>query len=127
MDGEPGDFGRFLRKLRLEAGFGLRAFAQEIGMKPSNLSRLETGRLRPPASAEPLARIAAALGLDEASPEFRELNDLAAKAKPGRVAPDVQDYAAQQPGVPLLLRTAKGKQLDEEQFRRLAEYVEKHF
>jgi transcriptional regulator with XRE-family HTH domain len=127
MGGATGDFGKFLRKLRLEAGFGLRAFAEATGMKPSNLSRLETGRLRPPASAEPLARIAAALGLDEASPEFRKLNDLAAQAKPGRVAPDVQDYAAQQPGVPLLLRTAKGKQLDEGQFRRLAEYIEKHF
>lgn len=127
MGGATGDFGKLLRRLRLEAGFGLRAFAEAIGMKPSNLSRLETGRLRPPASAEPLARIAAALGFDEASPEFRELNDLAAEAKPGRVAPDVQAYAAQQPGVPLLLRTAKGKQLDEEQFRRLAEYIEKHF
>jgi transcriptional regulator with XRE-family HTH domain len=127
MDAANETFGKLLRKLRLEAGFGLRVFAEAIGMKPSNLSRLETERLPPPNSAERIAQIAEALGLNEASAEFRELNDLAAEAKPGRVAPDVQDYAAQQPGVPLLLRTAKGKQLDEEQFRRLAEYIERNF
>ncbi|KPJ72930.1 MAG: hypothetical protein AMS14_06915 [Planctomycetes bacterium DG_20] len=120
-------FGHYLRKLRLEAGFGLRAFAEMVGMKPSNLSRLETGRMAPPTSADRMATIAQALGLEENSPQFKDLNDLAAKARPGTVAPDVADYAAHQPGVPLLLRTAKGKQLDEEGFRRLAEYIEEHF
>jgi transcriptional regulator with XRE-family HTH domain len=120
-------FGTYLRSLRLRAGFGLRAFAETVGLKPSNLSRLETGRMAPPTSAERLAQIAKALDLGEESPEFRKLNDLAAKARPGTVAPDVEDYAARQPGVPLLLRTAKGKQLDEAEFRRLAEYIEEHF
>ena len=124
---ERENFGSYLRRLRLEAGFGLRPFAEAIGMKPSNLSSIETGRLPAPASAERIAEIAAALGLEQTSAEFRKLNDLAAEAKPGRVAPDVQDYAARQAGVPLLLRTAKGKHLDEQQFRRLAEYIEKHF
>ena len=120
-------FGKYLRRLRLQAGFGLRAFAEAVGMKPSNLCRLETGRMAPPTSAERIGRIADALGLERDSPEFREINDLAAAARPGTVAPDVADFAAHQPGVPLLLRTAKGKQLDEEGFRRLAEYIEKHF
>jgi len=120
-------FGGYLRKLRLDAGFGLRAFAETVGMKPSNLSRLETGRIAPPKSAERIAQIIEALGLGEDSPEFKQLNDLASEARPGTVPPDVEDYAARQPGVPLLLRTAKGKQLDEAEFRRLAEYIEEHF
>jgi transcriptional regulator with XRE-family HTH domain len=120
-------FGEYLRKLRLEAGFGLRAFAETVGMKPSNLSRLETGRIAPPTSAERIAQIAEALGLEEDSPEFRQLNDLASQARPGTLPPDVEDYAARKTGVPLLLRTAKGKQLDEAEFRRLAEYIEEHF
>jgi len=120
-------FGEYLRKLRLEAGFGLRAFAETVGMKPSNLSRLETGRIAPPKSAERIAQITEALGLGEDSPEFKQLNDLASEARPGTLPPDVEDYAARKPGVPLLLRTAKGKQLDEAEFRRLAEYIEEHF
>jgi len=120
-------FGPYLRKLRLEAGFGLRAFAETVGMKPSNLSRLETGRIAPPTSAERIAQIAEALGLEEDSAEFKQLNDLASQARPGTLPPDVEDYAARKPGVPLLLRTAKGKQLDEAEFRRLAEYIEEHF
>lgn len=126
MRGHP-PFGEYLRRLRVEAGFGLRAFAETVGMKPSNLSRLETGRLAPPTSGERIAQIAEALGLREDSLEFKELNNLASEARPGTVPPDVKDYAARQPGVPLLLRTAKGKQLDEEEFRRLAEYIEEHF
>jgi transcriptional regulator with XRE-family HTH domain len=120
-------FGKYLRELRLNAGFGLRAFAETVGLKPSNLSRIETGRMAPPTSGERIAEIAQSLGLEEDSAEFKKLNDLAAQARPGTVPPDVEDYAAQQPGVPLLLRTAKGKQLDEAEFRRLAEYIEKHF
>jgi len=120
-------FGEYLRQLRLDAGFGLRAFAETVGMKPSNLSRLETGRMAPPTSADRIAQIAEALGLEEDSPQYRKLNDLAAEARPGTVPPDVEDYAAHQPGVPLLLRTAKGKQLDEAEFQRLAEYIEEHF
>ena len=120
-------FGKYVRRLRLEKGFGLRAFAEAVGMKPSNLCRLETGRLAPPTSAERIQQIASALGLESESPEFSRLNDLAAKARPGAAAPDVVDYAASQRGVPLLLRTAKGKQLNEEEFRRLATYIEKHF
>ena len=116
-----------MRGLRLRAGFGLRTFAETVGLKPSNLSRLETGRMAPPTSAERLTQIAKALDLGEESPEFRKLNDLAASARPGTVPPDVGDYAARQAGVPLLLRTAKGKQLNEEEFRRLTEYIETHF
>jgi len=54
MTGQP-PFGEYLRQLRLDAGFGLRAFAETVGMKPSNLSRLETGRIGPPTSAERIA------------------------------------------------------------------------
>ncbi len=127
MNARTETFGKFIRKLRTETGFGLRAFAAAAGMKPSNLCRLETGRMPPPVSAEGIGRIAKALGLKEDSPEFARLNDLAAKARPGSAAPDIVGYAARQPGVPILLRTAKGKQLGEAEFRQLAEYIEKHF
>ncbi len=119
-------FGEYLRKLRLDAGFGLRVFAELIDMKPSNLSRLERGKISPPQSVERIDQIADALGLERGSAEYEKLNDLAVRERSGTPPPDVADYAAHQAGVPLLLRTAKGKRLDESEFRRLAEYIQKH-
>jgi len=119
-------FGQYIRSLRLRAGLGLRRFAEMIPMKPSNLCRTEAGRIPPPRDAHVIRRIAEALGIKETSPEYVQLNDLASKARPGTIAPDVSEYVASQPGVPLLLRTARGKHLDAEQLRQLVEYIEAH-
>lgn len=117
-------FGQYLRKLRLQAGFGLRKFAEKIEMKPSNLCRTEAGRIPPPRDVAIMRRIAEALGLGENSAEYAMLNDLASRARPGTIAPDVSEYVASQPAIPVMLRTARGKRLDAEQLRKLAEYIE---
>jgi transcriptional regulator with XRE-family HTH domain len=119
-------FGQYLRSLRLRAGFGLRRFADKIKMKPSNLCRMEAGRISPPRDIGIIRRIAVALGLGEDSAEYLKLNDLASRAKPGTIAPDVVEYVAGHSAVPILLRTARGKHLDAEQLRKLAEYIETH-
>lgn len=40
-------FGEMLKRLRIEAGFGLRQFAELIGEQPSRLSKIEAGQLEP--------------------------------------------------------------------------------
>ena len=116
-------FGSYLRQLRLRAGFGLRRFADRVPMKPSNLCRLEAGRVPPPKDANRLRKITQALGLDAESPECITLNDLASKARPGTIAPDLGEYVATQPGVPLLLRTVRGKRLGARRLQQLAAYI----
>lgn len=37
--------GSLLRDLRIKAGYGLKEFAHEIGLRPSQLSAIENGRL----------------------------------------------------------------------------------
>jgi transcriptional regulator with XRE-family HTH domain len=61
-------FGRFVRtrRERLRAqdpGFSLRKVAMRIGMQPSYLSRIETGK-EPPPSEEMITRLAGELDLD---------------------------------------------------------------
>ena len=74
-------FGSLLKKLRIEeADIGLRAFADLIDMKPSNLSNLERDRIPPPASRKAIDRICNTLGLSSDDPRRDELFDLAAKA-----------------------------------------------
>jgi transcriptional regulator with XRE-family HTH domain len=120
-------FGNFLRKKRLEAGYGLRAFAMVIDMQPSNLSNIERGKIPPPQDSERLEQIARALDIEENSGDWARLFDLAVAHKEGAVPADVAEYAAKTEGVPVLLRTAKNRQLSEDEFKQLTDYIRKHF
>jgi len=120
-------FGAMLKKLRVEeADIGLRAFADLINMKPSNLSNIERGRIPPPANRETIDRIGDALGLPIGDPRRNELFDLAAEAK-NRIPVDVAEAIKEQPGIPVLVRTVANKQLSKEKLKELAEYIKKFY
>ncbi len=120
-------FGQFLRKVRLEAGYGLRAFAVAVGLQPSNLSNIERGKISPPQHADRLKVIAETLGFEEDSMEWRRLFDLAVCHKKGALPPDIKEIAAKKKGFPILLRTVNNKKLSEKQLRELTEYIDGHF
>ena len=65
-------FGDFVKNKRIEKGYGLRAFACEIGEDPSNWSKVERGQLHPPKNFDKLTKISALLDIDE-----KNLEDLA--------------------------------------------------
>jgi len=116
-------FGGLLKTIRVEdADIGLRAFADLIDMKPSNLSNIERNRIAPPASRQAITRICDALGLAKNDPRRERLFDLAAEAK-NRIPADVANAVKNQPGVPVLVRTVANKQLSEDKLRELAEYI----
>jgi transcriptional regulator with XRE-family HTH domain len=77
-------FGQFVRARRNTLGLGLRQFCRANGLSPSNLSRVETGKLRPPERPALLESYAKALGLAEGSNEWARFFDLAA-AETGRL------------------------------------------
>ena len=113
-------FGTYLRKLRLTKGFGLRSFAKQAGLLPSNLSAMESGRANPPRHPDVLKRIAKGLGLSEEKPEWAKLFDLA--TKPGQVPADVQEYFSEidaMDELPLMARTIKNQKLSKPQIQRL--------
>jgi len=120
-------FGPYLRELRLKAGFGLRKFAQAAGFQASNLSNLERGKLAPPRDPERLAEMADALGLVAGSPEHKRFYDLAARAQKAPLPADVQPYARSRQLVPVLLRTARDKNLSNEELQELIEHINEHY
>ncbi|MBI2095786.1 MAG: helix-turn-helix transcriptional regulator [Candidatus Omnitrophica bacterium] len=120
-------FGSYLKELRLLKGYGLRAFAEKIGMYPSNLSDIERGKKSPPRDAEKLAFIAVVLGIDRNSDEWVKLHDLSVRDVPGRLAPDVSKYVSESKMVPLLLRTTAEKKLTKEELLKLIETIKKKF
>ena len=117
-------FGALLKNLRIEAGFGLRRFADLIEMQPSNLSALENGRRPPPTEEDKLTQIASALGLADGCKEWFSLFD-AAKREGGLPA-DVQ-HMANRKMVPALLRTIENCQLTDEQLGRLVKEIEERY
>jgi transcriptional regulator with XRE-family HTH domain len=120
-------FGGLLKKIRVEeAGIGLRAFADLINMKPSNLSNIERGRIPPPAGRKAIDAICDALGIASDDPRREEMFDLAAKAK-NRIPADVADAVRAQPGIPVLVRTVANKQLSEEKLKELADHIRKFY
>ena len=115
-------FGTFLRKLRLEKRYGLRAFAKKIKWLPSNLSHTESGRINPPCDLKVLKQIAKALELEENSEEWSRLFDLAAEA-PGRIPADVADYVSDHELAPMMLRTVANKKLTKAQIKKLIDDI----
>ena len=122
--GKRQTFGEYLRTCRLQAGMGLRTFAEAADMKPSNVSAIEYGRQAPPQSDAVLRRMADALGLPQGSEARRRLADLAVRHKPGTLPPDVAAFAGRTPGIPVLLRTMENKRLTRADLKRLIEYVD---
>jgi transcriptional regulator with XRE-family HTH domain len=115
-------FGGYLRALRLQAGVGLRAFAEAAEMQPSNLSNLEHGRLNPPQDKKTVDHLADLLGLEPGSSPRARFFDLAVAGR-DRPPADVAAYAARTPGIPVLLRTIENRGLSEEELRRLTERI----
>ena len=109
-------FGEVLKRFRLRAGFGLRRFADLVGIKPSNLSAMEHGERKPPADPERLRALAEALGLVEGSADWSTFFDAAAQQ--GELPADIR-HMANRRLVPALLRTIDDRQLSEQDLDRL--------
>jgi len=106
-------FGRRVRVLRAEQGWGLRKFAKAVGVSPTYLSKIERGEFPPPAEDKVVA-IADALGQDR--------DELLALA--GRIASDLAEVIRARPiELAALLRAIRD--LSPEAVRTLAETAHK--
>ena len=118
-------FGSYLKKLRLEKGLGLRAFAHKIGLDPSFLCNIEHGKLKHPRGSEKLLKMAKVLGLEENSDEWNMFFDLSAD-QPDRIPADIAGFVKALP-IPLLVRTVKGKKLTKKQLMQLTSFVQENY
>lgn len=99
-----GNFGRFFKKRREVLGLSLRAFCLKHKLDPSNVSKMERGRLPPP-QGEKLREYATYLGVREGSDEWYQLFDLAA-AERGIIPEDLRDEQIAGK-LPVLFRTLR--------------------
>jgi transcriptional regulator with XRE-family HTH domain len=115
------EFGEILKGHRLKAGFGLRRFAEMVGMPAPNLSAIEHGRRNPPDDPQKLREIAVFLGLGEGSREWADYFNAASRH--GTLPADVRHMAGRKM-IPVLLRTIDNRQLDDDAIEALIANIE---
>ena len=119
MKAETRKFGDFLKKLRLDSGFGLRKFSELLEMPPSNLSAVEHGRRKMP--DDKLLLAADILGLEKGTKKWEEFFDLASQAED--IPVDIQSIATKG-FVPALLRTIDNYQLTDDDIKNLIREIQ---
>ena len=115
-------FSKTVKELRIQKGLTLRDFCEQVGLDPSNWSKVERGINPPPGDIGLLERLAEFFGLTGAD----KLGFIDAAALQRRELPaDMADHALLQKALPAFFRAARGHELTEEELKTLADDIRK--
>lgn len=115
-------FNETIKSMRIAKRLTLRDFCEQVGLDPSNWSKVERGVNPPPGDVGLLERLAGFFGLsgeqklkfmDEAALQRREIPE------------DVAENEILQKALPAFFRAARGHELTEEELKNLAEDIRK--
>ena len=115
-------FGDLFNELRHKKGLTLREYCRNHNQDPAYISRLERGKIAPPAKEEALEKLAFSLGLKENSEEWREFMSVAIVSA-GRIPKEIMSDEEAIKHLPAFLRTLKGEKLTENQLDALIEVI----
>ena len=115
-------FGKFFEQLRIQQEKTLRAFCQENGFDPGNISKLERGILNAPQSEKKLKEYAKALNIQEGSEEWVKFFDLAVASHRNFSVRNIKDDAALEK-LPVLFRAIDREGLNEEDLDKLIKLI----
>lgn len=115
-------FTETVKSLRLKKRLTLRDFCQQVGVDPSNWSKIERGVNPPPGDVGLLERLADFFGLSGAT-KLSFLDEAALQRR--EIPPDVADNTLLQKALPAFFRAARGHELTEDELKTLAEDIRK--
>ena len=104
-------FGEFIKERRIERRITLRAMSDEMGIDPSNYSKIERGRLQPPAP-DKLEAYRRLLVIEADSDNDKEMVRLASIGR-GQIPPALLSDEQVMAKLPIFFRTLEGGPLDE--------------
>ena len=112
------NFGTYIRDLRIKLKIGQRELAQKVTIAPSYLNDIEKNKRTAPKN-NIIKKIASILRAD-----LDLLNDLAGRSKKS-LPPDVMEYIEENPQIISLIRSAKNNKLENEDFEKIQENINK--
>lgn len=115
-------FNETVKSLRIQKRLTLRDFCEQVGLDPSNWSKVERGVNPPPGDVGLLERLAGFFELSGS--EKLEFMDAAALQR-REIPPDVADNVILQRALPAFFRAARGHELTEEELASLAADIRK--
>lgn len=115
-------FGDFFKRRRRELGLTLREFCRVNGFDPGNVSKIERGILAPPQTKEKRLDYAKALGIEEGSDDWLDFCDLASMSA-GKIPADIATDKNLLNALPVLFRTARSNDINEDTLRKLIESI----
>ncbi len=114
------NFGALLKNIRIAKELTLRQCCEQLGVDPSNWSKLERGIIPAPKDPAILETWAAALDLTGAArQEFIDTAALSRRELPADIASDERVLAA----LPAFFRAARGSELDDDALKQFVEDV----
>ena len=111
-------FGSYIREKRMAIGLGQRELAKKVGLAASYLNDIEKNKRSAP-KYEIIRKLSLILKLD-----LDLLNDLAGSSKK-TLPPDILDYIEKNPKIISLIRSAKNNKLDNQEFDKIEESINK--
>jgi len=119
-------FGEFIRRKRLEAGYGLREFCKQLEIDASNWSKVERGKLPAPEDKEYLESIAKFLSFKKGSSDWHTLFDLASISRK-KIPDDVYDNKEFVFVLPVFFRTVRGDKPTKKEFESAIKFFNGKF
>lgn len=116
-----GTFGEFFKEKRIALGKTLRQFCLDHTLDPGNISKIERGKLRPPASEEKLKEYARYLKIEIGSKKWHTFKDLASVGA-GRIPEDLKDKELLA-RLPVFFRTLRDKKFSKEELNELIKKI----
>ena len=117
-------FGNFFKQKRVGLGLTLREFCRKNGFDPGNISKIERGLSPPPQTTDKRVEYAEALGIKEGTDDWLEFCDLATTSA-GKIPSDMVSNAEIMNALPILFRSVRRKDLDEEDLKKLIKSIER--
>jgi transcriptional regulator with XRE-family HTH domain len=115
-------FSKTVKTLRLTRRLTLRDFCEQVGLDPSNWSKVERGINPPPGDVKTLERLASFFGLQGAK-KLAFMDEAALQRN--EIPADVADNVILQKALPAFFRAARGHELSETELKGLAEDIRK--
>jgi transcriptional regulator with XRE-family HTH domain len=117
------EFGELLAHYRRKANLTLRDFAEKVAYDPSNISKIERGRINPPAGGIILRKWGVAVGL---KPGSLELEEFVAKGLSVRIKKVTLSDGEIEKLMPAFFRAIDNKSIDPETYEKLKAVLKTH-